>query len=93
MLILIPASSPIAKIVQLVKCGSSKWVHENVSGLRGFAWQEGYGAFSIGASQVGEVAAYIARQAEHHRLKSFQEEYLSFLRECGIEYDERKVWG
>ena len=93
MLTLIPASISIAKAVQLVKGGSSKWLHENFISLKNFAWQEGYGAFSISASQVSEVAAYIANQEEHHRIKSFQEEYLSFLKEYNIEYDERYVWG
>jgi putative transposase len=93
MLLLIPASLPIAKAVQLVKGGSSKWLHENIITLKNFAWQEGYGAFSIGASQVSEVVAYIAGQKEHHRTKSFQEEYLSFLKEYNVEYDERYVWG
>jgi putative transposase len=93
MLLLTPASIPIAKAVQLVKGGSSKWLHENNISLKNFAWQEGYGAFSISASQVSEVAAYIAAQEEHHRIKSFQEEYLSFLKEYNVEYDERYVWG
>jgi REP element-mobilizing transposase RayT len=92
MLISIPASMPVAKAVQLVKGGSSKWVHENINSLRNFAWQEGYGAFSIGISQVEEVEAYIARQEEHHRLRTFQEEYLDFLKKYKIEYDERYIW-
>ncbi len=93
MLISIPASISVAKAVQLVKGGSSKWLHENFRSLRNFAWQEGYGAFSIGASQVDDVVAYIAHQEEHHRIRSFQEEYLSFLKEYKVEYDERYVWG
>jgi putative transposase len=93
MLLLIPASIPAAKAVQLVKGGSSKWLHENIITLKNFAWQEGYGAFSISALQVSEVVAYIAGQEEHHRIKSFQEEYLSFLKEYNIEYDERYIWG
>lgn len=93
MLLLIPANISAAKAVQLVKGGSSKWVHENISSLKKFAWQEGYGAFSIGASQAPAVVAYIAGQQEHHRLKTFQEEYLSFLKKYNIEYDERYVWG
>jgi REP element-mobilizing transposase RayT len=92
MLISIPASMPVAKAVQLVKGGSSKWIHENINSLRNFAWQEGYGAFSIGISQVEEVEAYIARQEEHHRLRTFQEEYLDFLKQYKIDYDERYVW-
>ena len=93
MLILIPAVIPVAKAVQLVKGGSSKWLHENFSALRNFAWQEGYGAFSVGASQVDDVVAYIAHQEEHHRVRTFQEEYLGYLKEYKIEYDERYVWG
>ncbi len=92
MLVLVPANIPVAKAVQLIKGGSSKWLHENHTSLNNFAWQEGYGAFSISASQVPEVAAYIAEQEEHHRIKSFQEEYLSFLKEYNVEYDERYVW-
>ena len=93
MLLSIPGNIAVSKAVQLIKGGSSKWLHENFSSLRNFSWQEGYGAFSVGPSQVDEVSAYIAHQEEHHRVKSFQEEYLGFLREYGIEYDERYVWG
>jgi putative transposase len=93
LLISIPQSIAVAKAVQLVKGGSSKWLHETDSPIRNFAWQVGYGAFSIGVSQVNEVTAYIARQEEHHRIRTFQEEYLSFLKEYKIEYDERYVWG
>jgi putative transposase len=93
MLILIPAAMPVAKAVQLIKGGSSKWLHENFLPLRNFSWQEGYGAFSIGISQVSGVLAYIDSQEEHHRVRSFQEEYLAFLKEYGIEYNERYVWG
>jgi len=93
MLISLPAGIPVAKAVQLIKGGSSKWLHENFNALRKFAWQEGYGAFSVGASQLEEVAAYVTHQEEHHRLKSFQEEYLTFLKEYKIAYDERYVWG
>ena len=91
MLISIPPMMPVAKAVQLIKAGSSNWVHEKFIALRKFSWQEGYGAFSIGASQIDEVTAYIAGQEEHHRLKSFREEYLGFLKQYNIEYDERYV--
>jgi putative transposase len=59
---------------------------------RAFAWQEGYGAFSVGPVQVPEVIKYIAGQKEHHRKISFQEEFISFLQKYGIEYDERYIW-
>ena len=93
LLLLIPTSMSVAKAVQLIKAGSSKWVHENVKSLRNFAWQEGYGAFSIGVSQVDDVISYIAGQEEHHRIRTFQEEYVGFLKQYKIEYDERYVWG
>ncbi len=92
-LLLLPAIIPVAKAVQLVKAGSSKWLHDTVIPLRNFAWQEGYGAFSVSASHVDDVIAYIDNQEEHHRLKTFQEEYLAFLRQYKVEYDERYVWG
>ena len=93
MLISIPAAISVAKAVQLVKGGSSKWLRETISYFRNFGWQKGYAAFSISVSQVDEVAACIARQEEHHRVKTFQEEYLQFLKEYRIEYDERYIWG
>jgi putative transposase len=93
MLIKVPAILPIAKAVQLIKGGSSKWIHENIPSLKAFQWQEGYGAFSIGASQVESVIKYIAGQEEHHRTRTFQEEYLDFLKKYNIEYDEKYVWG
>jgi len=93
LLILMPPVMPVAKAVQLIKGGSSKWLHESYVPLRKFSWQEGYGAFSIGTSQVDAVSEYIARQHEHHRARTFQEEYLSFLKEYKVEYDERYVWG
>ncbi len=93
LLILIPPVIPVAKAVQLIKGGSSKWLHESHVSLRSFAWQEGYGAFSIGASQTDAVSEYIARQEEHHRIRTFQEEYLAFLKEYNVDYDERYVWG
>ena len=58
-----------------------------------FAWQEGYGAFSIAVSQVDETVSYIRSQAEHHRKRTFQEEFLAFLKKHGLEYDERYLWG
>ncbi|MFH1924079.1 MAG: transposase [Planctomycetota bacterium] len=57
-----------------------------------FAWQEGYGAFTIGISQVHGTIRYIKSQAEHHRCKSFQDEFLAFLKKHGIQYDERYLW-
>ena len=75
-----------------IKSVSSRWMHETC-GIRGFEWQEGYGAFSIGASQIEATLRYIGRQEEHHRKRDFQAEFLAFLKKNGIEYDPRYVWG
>jgi putative transposase len=93
MLMGLPAALPLAKAMQLAKGGSSKWVHETFPGHQDFAWQEGYGAFSVGVSQVEATVAYIAGQAEHHRKRTFREEFVAFLEKHNIEYDARFVWG
>jgi putative transposase len=67
MLLSLPAVVPVAKAVQMIKGPSSKWVHETYPDLRDFAWQEGYGAFSVAVSQVDDTVSYIQRQEEHHR--------------------------
>ena len=91
-LLSLPSTIEIAKAVQLVKGGSSKWVHETFPEYREFSWQEGYGAFSIGISQVDDTIKYIENQAEHHRRRTFQEEFIAFLEKHGIEYDPRYIW-
>jgi REP element-mobilizing transposase RayT len=92
-LLSLPSTTSIAKAIQLLKAGASLWVHETFPEHRGFAWQEGYGAFSLGISQVESTRAYIESQAEHHCKKTFQEEFLEFLKRHGMDYDERYVWG
>jgi REP element-mobilizing transposase RayT len=82
----------IADLVEEVKKSSSKWVKTKGSNLQGFQWQAGYGAFSVSQSGVDAVRAYIARQKEHHRNRSFQDEFRLFLQRHGIAYDERYVW-
>jgi len=90
-LLSLPATMPLAKALQLVKGTSSRWVNERCG--RGFAWQEGYGAFSVGISQKNDTIAYIRSQAEHHRTRSFEDEFVAFLKKHGIEYDPKYVWG
>jgi len=90
-LLSVPATVPLSKAVQLVKGGSSKWIHEKF-GLT-FAWQEAYGAFTIGVSQMNATVSYINSQKEHHKKSSFEAEFVSFLKRHGIEYDERYVLG
>lgn len=92
-LLSLPSTMPVAKAMQLVKGGSSKWIHETFPTHADFAWQEGYGAFSVSISAMDETVAYINGQEEHHRTRSFEEEYVEFLGKHGIEYDERYVWG
>ena len=85
------ATACLADVVRDVKAVSSRWVHEEI-GERDFAWQEGYGAFTVAPTQRGEVCHYISRQEEHHRKRTFQEEYVEFLKRSGLEYDERFLW-
>jgi len=91
-LLSLPGMMSFAKAVQLIKGGSSKWVNETFPTSKKFAWQEGYGAFSVSASQVPKTIAYINNQKEHHRRKTFHEEFLELLTKHGIEYDQRYVF-
>ncbi|HJU55995.1 MAG TPA: IS200/IS605 family transposase [Pyrinomonadaceae bacterium] len=93
LLLSLPATTPIAKAIQVIKGGSSKWIHQQFPDHRHFAWQEGYGAFSVGISQIEATVHYIQTQKEHHLKKTFKEEFLSFLKKHGIAYDERYVLG
>jgi REP element-mobilizing transposase RayT len=92
LLLSLPSTMAIAKAMQLLKGGSSKWVHETFPDQWQFGWQEKYGAFSVSVSQLDPVMAYIANQPEHHRTKSFQEEFLELLKKHRIEFDERYLW-
>ena len=89
----LPPTQTVSKTMQLLKGGSSKWIKETFPRMRGFGWQDGYGAFTVSKSNLPEAIKYVQDQREHHRVKSFQEEYLAFLIRHGIEYDERYVWG
>ena len=91
-LLSLPSMMSFAKAVQLIKGGSSKWVHDTFPEQNKFAWQEGYGAFSVSVSQVDKTIAYINNQKEHHRRRGFCEELLDLLKKHGIEYDARHVF-
>lgn len=80
----------VAEVVQHMKVESSKWMR--VHGASGFAWQAGYGAFSIGASQMSTLVRYIQRQEAHHRTTTFQDELRRVLQRYGVPFDERSVW-
>ncbi len=90
-LLSIPATTTIARMMQMIKGGSSKWLHETIG--KEFAWQEAYGAFTIGVSQVKQTVAYINSQAEHHAKRNFEDEFRAFLKAHGIEFDEKYVFG
>jgi REP element-mobilizing transposase RayT len=82
----------IADLVRDVKSNSSGWVHDTFSDRARFAWQAGYGAFAVSVSLLDRVKGYIANQEEHHKKQTFKEEFREFLRQHGIEWDERYVW-
>ena len=88
-LLSLPSTVPISKALQLIKGGSSKWIHETFPEHRLFAWQEEYGAFSVSMSQLDKTIQYIKGQEAHHRKMTFQEEFLALLKKHRIEYDER----
>jgi putative transposase len=93
LLLSIPASLAVSKAVQLLKGGSSHWVKETFSDIIDFAWQDGYAAFTVSQSRLDDVRAYIRSQPEHHRTKTFAEEYCAFLARHHIQYDERYLLG
>jgi putative transposase len=87
-LLSVSATISVAKTVQLLKGNSSKWIHETFPEMRSFEWQEGYGAFSVGVSALDATVAYIRNQHEHHRRRSFREEFENMLRKHGFDFDE-----
>jgi REP element-mobilizing transposase RayT len=83
----------VSALVRTIKAGSSKWIHLTFEGLPQFAWQEGYGVFSVSKSITPDVIAYIQKQEEHHRVKPFHEEFVELLKKHGLPFDERYIWG
>ena len=82
----------IAELVEKLKTSSSKWLKMLRPELRRFAWQRGYGAFSVGREELEDLLTYVANQEEHHRVRTFQEEYLDFLKKYGVQHDEQYLW-
>jgi putative transposase len=82
----------LSDVLRSLKADSSSWIHKEFPSHRSFAWQAGYGAFTVSASQTPVVRAYIANQQEHHRKMTFQEEFRALLRAHGIEFDEKYLW-
>lgn len=92
MLISIPPTIPISKAMQLIKGGSSKWIHDTFPDQRLFAWQSKYGAFSVSVSQLEAVSTYIRNQQEHHKHQTFSDEFIALLTKHGITYDAQYLW-
>lgn len=92
MLIRMPSDVSPAEMMRVVKTNSSRWVHEQWAQQASFAWQTGYGAFSVSESNVDQVKEYIARQEEHHKSITFQEEFIAFLKRHNVQYDPKYVW-
>jgi putative transposase len=92
LLIRMPPTHSVSDVARLIKTNSSRWVHERWPQYKEFAWQTGYGAFSVSESGVDAVQGYIARQQQHHAKRSFQNEFVAFLQKNNIAVDERYLW-
>ena len=91
-LLSLPSTLSIAKALQFIKGGSSKWVHDTFREHWRFGWQVKYGAFSVSVSQLDKTIRYIRNQEAHHRKMTFQEEFVALLKKHRIAYDERYLW-
>ncbi len=92
LLVKIRADQSVAEIVRLIKSNSSKWLNERPGPQDRFEWQSGYGAFTVSESQLPTVRKYILSQEEHHRARSFQEEFVEMLNRHGLKFDEQYIW-
>jgi REP-associated tyrosine transposase len=88
----LPRTLSQAELIEQIKKISSKWIKTIDTRYRGFLWQRGYGAFSVSPSQLDAVLQYVETQQEHHRTRTFQEEFRDLLRRHGVNFDERYVW-
>lgn len=91
-LCLLSKKIPLMKLMEEVKSHSSKWIKTKGAEFENFYWQNGYGAFSVNPTELEIVKDYILRQEEHHKRKTFQEEFLAFLKKYNVEYDDKYVW-
>jgi REP element-mobilizing transposase RayT len=92
LLVSVPPTLSISEMVNALKSNSSRWVHEEVSRMKIFAWQEGYGAFSVSRSNEETVAHYIRQQKSHHRKRDFKTEFLELLARHDLDYDPEYIW-
>jgi len=88
----LPRTLTVSKLLEEIKISSYKWVKLQNPKYSQFAWQAGYGVFSLGQSQLEILIHYIDNQKEHHRVKSYQEEVLEFLKKYELDYDEKYLW-
>jgi REP element-mobilizing transposase RayT len=88
----LPRTVSQAHLIEEIKKASSKWIKTLDARYRGFFWQRGYGAFSVSPSQLDTLVQYVEAQQEHHRTRTFQEEYRELLRRHGVDFDEQYVW-
>jgi putative transposase len=92
LLVSLPRTLPLSKLIEEIKKGSSKWIKTKGLLYADFAWQSGYGAFSIGQSTYENLRKYIQTQKDHHKNISFQDEYRACLKKYRVAYDEKYVW-
>jgi REP element-mobilizing transposase RayT len=93
LLLTMPATLALSNLVKCIKGDSSKWISQTWPSMREFRWQDGYGAFTVGQSQIADTIAYIKNQRQHHQRKSFEEEYKAFLKVHGIEAEDKYIFG
>jgi putative transposase len=92
LLVRLGATRAISDVLRAIKAGSSGWVHDTFTTAAGFGWQTGYGAFTVSRSNLDAVRQYIEHQEEHHRTRTFQEEFLELLVKHEVEFDEQYLW-
>ena len=93
LLLTMPATLALSNLVKSINGDSSKWISQTWPSMREFRWQDGYGAFAVGQSQIADTIFYIKNQRQHHQRKSFEEEYKAFLKVHGIEAEDKYIFG
>ncbi len=86
-------TNPVADFVQSIKANATRWIKDREEGHDNFRWQNKYGAFAVSKSRIENVARYIRNQEEHHRTRTFREEFEEFLQQHRVDYEEEHLWG